>query len=65
MAGIVDIVPVQAIDSPCVNICRIDAATGLCEGCARTLHEIGRWTSATPEWRAAIMAMLPARRARA
>lgn len=36
--------PVQAIASPCVNICRI-GADRLCEGCRRTIDEIGRWTS--------------------
>lgn len=63
MAVIVEVVPVQPIDSPCVNICRIDPATRLCEGCARSLHEIGGWTSGSPEWRAGVMAALPGRMA--
>ncbi|OYY71720.1 DUF1289 domain-containing protein [Sphingomonas sp. 28-63-12] len=62
MAGIVEIVPVKIIDSPCINICQIDPKTRLCTGCARSLHEIGGWTSGTPEWRAKVMAALPARR---
>jgi predicted Fe-S protein YdhL (DUF1289 family) len=29
--------------SPCVGICRIEAATGWCQGCWRTLNEIADW----------------------
>ncbi|MFA7606716.1 MAG: DUF1289 domain-containing protein [Rhodocyclaceae bacterium] len=32
--------------SPCINICRIDNASGLCEGCLRTLDEIRVWGQA-------------------
>lgn len=31
------------VRSPCMSVCRMDAATGLCEGCLRTLDEIARW----------------------
>ncbi len=31
--------------SPCVSICQMDAASGLCAGCLRSLHEIGAWSS--------------------
>jgi predicted Fe-S protein YdhL (DUF1289 family) len=27
--------------SPCISVCKIDAATGYCYGCLRTLQEIG------------------------
>ena len=30
--------------SPCINVCRIDEATGLCVGCLRTLDEIAAWS---------------------
>lgn len=33
------------LPSPCVSVCRMDAAGGLCEGCLRTLDEIARWSS--------------------
>ena len=52
---------VAPIASPCINICRIHRETRLCEGCGRTLDEIARWGSATPEWRASVMAALPGR----
>ena len=29
--------------SPCLSVCRMDAASGLCEGCLRTLDEIAAW----------------------
>lgn len=48
--------------SPCVGICRIDDATGLCTGCARTMDEIAGWRTATVERRREIWATLPARR---
>lgn len=33
----------EPVPSPCISICRMDAATGLCEGCFRTLDEIAEW----------------------
>ena len=32
------------VPSPCVSVCRMDAASGLCEGCLRTLDEIAAWS---------------------
>jgi len=34
---------VNAIDSPCIKICVLDAERGRCRGCHRTLAEISRW----------------------
>jgi hypothetical protein len=51
-------------ESPCVKICRIDAQTGFCIGCARTMAEIAGWGSASEGERKRILAALPARRAR-
>ncbi|MCP3722333.1 DUF1289 domain-containing protein [Paraburkholderia sp. CNPSo 3272] len=31
--------------SPCINICRMDARSGLCEGCLRTIDEIANWST--------------------
>lgn len=33
----------QPVPSPCISICRIDAASGLCVGCLRTIDEIIAW----------------------
>lgn len=63
MTGFVTIVPVQRIESPCVNICQIDATTGWCVGCGRNLDEIAGWASASAAWRQAVSDTLPARKA--
>jgi len=34
----------MTVPSPCINVCTLDEATGLCRGCARTLDEIARWS---------------------
>ena len=31
------------VASPCISVCRMDDATGLCSGCLRTLDEIAAW----------------------
>lgn len=49
------------VDSPCVKVCVIHPATGLCLGCARTLDEIAGWSSMDAAARAQIMAVLPDR----
>ncbi len=50
------------IVSPCIRVCIVDGASGLCVGCLRTLPEIAAWGSMTPIEREAVMADLPARR---
>lgn len=50
------------ISSPCVNVCRMDAPTGWCEGCLRTLEEITAWSSLDEPARRHICRALPARR---
>jgi predicted Fe-S protein YdhL (DUF1289 family) len=51
------------VASPCINVCRIDAASQLCLGCARTLDEIARWSQAPNAERQRINDQLAARRA--
>jgi len=53
----------KEIDSPCVKICVIHPAVGLCVGCRRTLDEISNWSAMSSEGRAAITAQLPGREA--
>lgn len=52
------------VPSPCVSVCVIDAPTGLCAGCYRTLDEIAVWIELSSEARRALLADLPGRRAR-
>jgi predicted Fe-S protein YdhL (DUF1289 family) len=49
------------LETPCVNICLLDDALGLCVGCGRTIEEISRWATMSDQQRRAIMAVLPAR----
>ena len=37
-------VQVGPVPSPCISVCRMDAATALCQGCLRTLDEIAAWS---------------------
>lgn len=32
------------VPSPCISICQMDVASGLCKGCYRTLDEIRLWS---------------------
>jgi uncharacterized protein len=56
--------PAPVIASPCVRICVVDGASGLCVGCLRTLNEIASWGALSDAERAEIMAALPKRRGR-
>ena len=52
------------IQSPCIKVCAMDEASGLCAGCGRTLDEIARWAGMSEEERAQVMEQLEARKAR-
>lgn len=51
--------------SPCVKMCTIDLASGLCAGCWRTLAEIAAWSRLHAGERRRIIDELPDRRVRA
>ncbi len=53
----------DTIKSPCIQICVTDPGGAFCLGCGRSLDEIARWVTFTHEQRAAIMSVLPQRRA--
>jgi len=44
--------------SPCVKLCAMNARTGWCDGCLRTLDEIACWGSAGNEAKRAILERL-------
>lgn len=54
----------RAIATPCVMVCTVDGASGLCLGCLRTLEEIATWSRMNDAERAAIMSELDERRGR-
>lgn len=37
--------PDPEVASPCVNVCRINPDTELCEGCLRTIDEVADWAT--------------------
>lgn len=51
------------VPSPCVDVCRMDPATGWCLGCARTIDEIAAWASLDNDGKRRVWKLLPARRA--
>ncbi|HEV3241564.1 MAG TPA: DUF1289 domain-containing protein [Casimicrobiaceae bacterium] len=52
------------VASPCVSICVIDAPTGLCAGCFRTLNEIAGWIDLSATERRAVVDAAAVRRTR-
>jgi predicted Fe-S protein YdhL (DUF1289 family) len=53
----------HAVPSPCINVCRMDASTGWCEGCLRTIDEISGWSSLDDDAKRAVWDAIEARRA--
>ncbi len=52
----------MSVASPCNKVCVMDAQSGYCRGCGRTLDEIARWSEMSDAERQAVLAALPARR---
>ena len=50
------------VPSPCIDVCRMDARTGWCEGCLRTIDEIAQWSSWDETMKGAVWARLTTRR---
>jgi len=55
-------IPADEVASPCISVCELDPATGLCRGCLRTLDEIAAWSVLDANGKRAVLAALPARR---
>ena len=43
--GVITGVKQETVPSPCVSVCRMDEASGLCAGCLRSLEEIADWST--------------------
>ena len=54
--------PPRAVATPCVMVCTVDGASGLCLGCFRTLPEIATWSRMSEGERVEIMGELEGRR---
>jgi hypothetical protein len=63
MTGTIRVAKVGLVPSPCIDVCRIDAGTGWCEGCLRTIDEIAAWGALDDRSRREVWKRLPARRA--
>lgn len=53
----------RAIASPCINVCRMNEATGLCDGCLRTIDEIAAWSTLDDTAKRAVWDAIDARHA--
>ena len=56
--------PPRSIATPCVKVCVVDGASGLCLGCFRTLPEIAGWSRLSDAERERVMRELPERERR-
>lgn len=45
----------ESVESPCISICVLDEDQ-LCQGCFRTLQEIGEWSVVDDKQKATILA---------
>lgn len=52
------------VPTPCINVCKLDEATGLCLGCARNGVEIAAWAEADAAFKRRVWDALPPRRVR-
>jgi predicted Fe-S protein YdhL (DUF1289 family) len=52
----------DAVPSPCISVCTMNAATGLCDGCLRTLDEIACWSLFDPAEKRTVLARIADRR---
>ena len=51
----------QMVSSPCMSVCQMDEALGLCQGCLRTLGEIGAWGNANAAFKRQVWGNIEAR----
>lgn len=54
--------PAHPVPSPCINVCRMHAGSGLCEGCLRTLDEIAAWGTLGDDAKRAVWVLIEQRK---
>lgn len=52
----------MTIQSPCIDICKLDGTTGFCLGCLRTRDEIRAWKTMSDDARLAVINERPGRK---
>lgn len=51
----------RPVGSPCIDVCKLDPSSGLCEGCLRSRDEIKAWKSMSDADRLALLDRLATR----
>lgn len=51
----------RPVPSPCNSVCALDAHTGYCQGCWRTLDEITAWSTLSDDAKTALWLQLRSR----
>lgn len=54
-------VAIEAVKSPCVSVCTLDATGKVCLGCGRLISEIAQWSTASEARRGQIVEAASAR----
>jgi predicted Fe-S protein YdhL (DUF1289 family) len=52
----------EAVASPCIDVCRMNPSTGLCDGCFRTIDEIAGWSSFDDTQKTAVLTQAQGRK---
>jgi predicted Fe-S protein YdhL (DUF1289 family) len=52
----------STVPSPCISVCKMDAGSGLCEGCLRSIDEIACWSKMSDDEKRAVWSQLTERR---
>ena len=52
----------MTVQSPCINVCKLDPNSNLCEGCLRTSEEISNWSKYSNNKKRNIIAILKNRK---
>jgi predicted Fe-S protein YdhL (DUF1289 family) len=55
--------PQAPVPSPCISVCRMHAASGLCEGCLRTIDEIAAWSTLDEDAKRSVWLLIEQRQA--
>ncbi len=53
----------MSVKSPCINVCEMDARSGLCKGCFRTIEEITAWSRLDDDGKRAVLSRIAEREA--
>jgi predicted Fe-S protein YdhL (DUF1289 family) len=52
----------NGVASPCIDVCRMNAESGFCDGCFRTIDEIASWSAYDDDAKRAVLMRVESRR---